>query len=156
MSKPNAIRLLEQAGIKYDTVEYEYDPENLSLDKIAADNGLDIERIFKTLVISTNAGEVLIAVVAGNHSLANKKLAALAGAKKADLVPIPELPNLTGYVRGGCSPIGTKKKFRVFIDETAQFFDWVYVNAGKRGLLFGCSPDDLCAISEGAFADICA
>ena len=154
MSKTNAIRLLEQYNLAYDTLEYEYDENDLSLDKIAADNGLALASIFKTLVTVSSAGEVLIAVIAGNHSLSNKKFAALVGEKKIDLAPVKDLQALTGYIRGGCSPVGMKKKFRTFIDETAETMDWLYVNAGKRGLLFGCKPDDLCLACEGVYADI--
>jgi Cys-tRNA(Pro)/Cys-tRNA(Cys) deacylase len=154
MQKTNAIRLLDQQKIKYDTIEYEYDEDNLSVEKIAIDNNLDLNRIFKTLVCVGNTGEIVVALVSGDAQLSNKKLATLAGLKKIDLAPVKDLQTLTGYIRGGCSPLGMKKQFRIFANSNVQDFDWVYVNAGRRGLLFGCSPQDLVAASGAVVADI--
>jgi Cys-tRNA(Pro)/Cys-tRNA(Cys) deacylase len=154
MTKTNVTRFLEQQGIEYDTVVYMYDEDDLSLDKIAQDNGLEVACIFKTLVTQGSSGAVYVAVIAGNNSLSNKKFASLVGEKKIDLVSVKDLQNLTGYIRGGCSPLGMKKKYPVWIDETAVLLDWLYVNAGKRGLLFGCKPEDLLHVTQGNFADI--
>lgn len=154
MQKTNAIRLLDQKKINYDTVEYAYDEENLSVEKIAQDNNLDLNRIFKTLVCLGNTGEIVVALVSGDAQLSNKKLATLAGLKKIDLAPIKDLQALTGYIRGGCSPLGMKKQFRIFANNNILDFDWVYVNAGRRGLLFGCAPQDLIAAAAAVVADI--
>jgi Cys-tRNA(Pro)/Cys-tRNA(Cys) deacylase len=154
MQKTNAIRLLDQKKINYDTVEYAYDEENLSVEKIAQDNNLDLNRIFKTLVCLGNTGEIVVALVSGDAQLSNKKLATLAGLKKIDLAPIKDLQALTGYIRGGCSPLGMKKQFRIFANNNILDFDWVYVNAGRRGLLFGCAPQDLIAAASAVVADI--
>ncbi|MCP4443420.1 MAG: Cys-tRNA(Pro) deacylase [Aureispira sp.] len=154
MKKTNAIRLLQQQKIEFDTIEYTYAEGDLSIEQIAIDNQLNITKIYKTLVVKGNNTGVVVAVVAGNESLSLKKLSKLSGNKKMAMVPVKELQQLTGYIRGGCSPVGMKKAFAVYISDQAQKLDWVYVNAGLRGLLFGCTPQDLLKVSNGQWADI--
>ena len=154
MKKTNAVRILDQQKIAYDTVEYEYDSENLDLAKIAAENGFVLETIYKTLVLMGDKTGVLVAVVAGHHSLSLKKMAAVSGNKKVEMVAVKDIQNLTGYVRGGCSPIGMKKNFPVYLDETAKTMERIFVNAGVRGILFSCKPEDLLKVSRGEWADI--
>lgn len=152
--KTNALRLLEQQKIAYNTVAYTYSEDNLNIGKIAIDNGLELTQIYKTLVAKGDKTGVVVAVVAGDQSLSLKKLANISGNKKIALVPVKEIQDLTGYIRGGCSPIGMKKQFSTYFDQTAQSLDKIYVNAGLRGILFGCAPADLLLISGGEWADI--
>lgn len=155
MKKTNALRLLQQQKIKFDTIEYTYNTENLSVEQIALDNQLNIGQVYKTLVLKGNSSGIIVAVIAGNKSLSLKKLATASNNKKMAMIPVKELQQLTGYIRGGCSPIGMKKAFPVYIDQAAQKLDWLYVNAGVRGLLFGSNPEDLLKLSNGHWADIC-
>ncbi len=155
MTKTNAIRLLEQAKVPYDTINYEYDENDLSLSHIAEMNGLQTDRIYKTLVTITSDDEIVVVLVGGTKGFVPKKLAALLGCKKVDMLPLAQLQATTGYIRGGCCPLGMKKKFRTLIDQTAINETHIYVNAGQRGLLFGCAPDALLELCGAEYADIC-
>ncbi len=154
MKKTNALRILDQQKIEYNIIEYIYDDKNLDVSKIAEDNGLELAHIYKTLVLIGDRTGVLVAVLAGNHSLSLKKLAAISGNKKVEMAPIKDLEKITGYVRGGCYPIGMKKKFPVYFDKTASDMKYFFVNAGTKGLLFSCSPEKLLNTAEGEWADI--
>jgi len=140
MTKTNALRLLDKAGIAYRLVEYQYDAEDLDVAKIAADNGLELAQVYKTLVCQGDKTGPLVAVVPGDAQLDLKALALASGNKKIALAPLAALTALTGYVRGGCSPIGMKKDFPVILDEDADYWDEILINAGARGLLFGANP----------------
>ncbi len=142
------MRILDRAKIKYETVPYTYDAENLDVGFIARENGLELETVFKTLVLKGDRNGVLVAVVAGNRSLNMKAAARLSGNKKIHLMPIKELEKNTGYIRGGCSPIGMKKKYPVLLDKTAESFPLIYINAGTRGLLLGLPPEELIKVSD--------
>lgn len=154
MKKTNALRLLDQKKIPYETLEYEYNQENLSVKKIAGDNYLKAENIFKTLVAKGDKNGILIAVINGNQTLNLKSAAKVSGNKKIALIPVKDLLNITGYIRGGCSPIGMKKPFPIFIDESAANFETIYVNAGMRGILVKLKPEDLLKITQGELAQI--
>lgn len=154
MKKTNALRILDQQKIAYSTVEYEYDSENLDVAKIASDNGLVLEEVYKTLVLIGDKTGVLVAVVAGHHSLSLKKIASVSGNKKVEMSAVKDLQSLTGYIRGGCSPIGMKKNYPVYIDETGRDLARIFVNAGIRGILFACAPNDLLTACKGEWADI--
>ncbi len=149
--KTNALRMLDAAGIPYSLLTYHYHMDNLSVEHIAAANGLNLSQVFKTLVVKGDNGQAVVAVIPGNQQLNMKALARLAGAKKVALVEAAHLPALTGYVRGGCSPIGMKKLLPVFIDRTAMMWDGIYVNAGARGLLMKIAPADLRMICNAVF-----
>ena len=155
MKKTNALRLLESQQIDYEILEYNYEPENLDLGKIAADNQLDLKIIYKTLVLKGDKSGIIVAVLDGESNVSLKKLAEISGNKKTELVPVKDLQSLTGYIRGGCSPVGMKKKYPVFIDDKAAQLEKIYVNAGARGILFGIKPDELCKICEAIFVNIC-
>lgn len=155
MKKTNAIRILERHKIAYDTVAYQYDPANLALDKIAADNDLELKAVYKTLVAKGDKTGVVIAVVPGDQELNFKALAKASGNKKITLVAVKELQGLTGYIRGGCSPLGMKKEYPVFIEAVAEQLEQMYVNAGVRGVLVGLSPNELGRATKGVFAEIC-
>lgn len=154
MKKTNAIRILEQQKIPFDTVEYTYDSENLSVEQIAADNGLQLELVYKTLVLKGDKGTIVVALIAGDKSLSMKKIAAISLNKKIEMLPVAELQQHTGYIRGGCSPIGMKKQYEVYISEEAEHLEKIYINAGARGLLVGLSPNDLQKAAQAIWAEI--
>jgi len=155
MKKTNALRILDQHKIEYETLEYKYDCENLDVAKIATDNGLILESVYKTLLIIGDKNGTMMAVIPGNRQLSLKKAAVASGNKKVEMAAISDLEKLTGYVRGGCSPIGTKKIFPVYLDVNAKNCDKIFVNAGSRVLLFSCAPMDLFKVCRLEWADIC-
>ncbi len=154
MKKTNAIRLLEKAKIQFNLVEYHYHPDKLELSQIAADNHLELKSVYKTLITKGDKTGPLVAVVPGDQSLNLKKLAACSGNKKIALIPVADLQKTTGYIRGGCSPIALKKPLAVYIDQRVMSLEEVFVNAGTRGLLLGCHPQDLKAITLASIVDI--
>lgn len=154
MKKTNAVRLLDQREISYDLIPYTYDTEDLSVAQIAAANDLSVEAIFKTLVLKGDKTGPLVAVVPGDQNLDMKALAKLSGNKKTTLIAVKKIPSLTGYIRGGCSPLGMKKDFPVYLDESAQALSQVYVNAGQRGLLIKLAPSDLIDATNAALGSI--
>ena len=154
MKKTNAIRLLDQQKVVYKMLEYQYNPEQLSVDKIAQENGLSTPQVFKTLVAKGDKTGIVVAVIGGDKTLNFKMLAKCSGNKKIALVPVKELLGLTGYIRGGCSPIGMKKKFPVFIDESAADFEDLYLNAGVRGLFVKIKLEDLVKVTDGVVVSI--
>jgi len=141
--KTNALRILDGLGIAYRTIAYEVDEEDLSAESVAAKVGLDPERVFKTLALRGASGAVFLACVPAGSELDLKKAAKAAGEKSVDMLPLKELQPTTGYVRGGCSPIGAKRKFPVYLDETATLFEEISVSAGQRGLQVLLAPEEL-------------
>jgi len=156
MKKTNALRLLGQKKIPYETLEYEYNEENLSVKKIAGDNYLEVDNVFKTLVAKGDKTGIIVAVISGSETLNLKALAKVSKNKKIALIAVKELLGITGYIRGGCSPIGMKKNFPVFLDARANDFEEVYVNAGVRGLLVKLKIADLIKATNGTVAEISA
>jgi len=146
--KTNALRILESLGIKYRTISYEVDEEDLSAAHAAAELGLDPDRVFKTLALRGDRTGFFFCCIPGAAELNLKKAAAASGNKSVAMLPLKELQPSTGYIRGGCSPIGAKKKFPVYIDETAQLFDEISVSAGRRGLQMLLAPADLLRAAE--------
>lgn len=142
-TKTNAVRLLETAHIPFATREYEYDENDLAAQHVADALGQDINRVFKTLVLRGERTGLFVCVVPGNCEVNLKKAAAAAGDKKAEMIAMKELLPLTGYIRGGCSPVGMKKPYPTFFHTTALDFDKIYVSAGMRGLQLEISPRDL-------------
>jgi Cys-tRNA(Pro)/Cys-tRNA(Cys) deacylase len=155
MKKTNALRILDQHKIDYKTLEYKYDSDNLDVAKIAEDNGLLLEIIFKTLVLNGDKSGTIMAIIPGDRQLSLKKTAAASGNKKVEMAAVNDLENLTGYVRGGCSPIGTKKAYPVYLDLNAKVREKIFINAGTRGLLFSCAPNDLFKVCKVEWADLC-
>ena len=135
-------------------MEYEIDEELLSAEDAAAKTGIPEERTFKTLCCRGDKTGVMMVCVPAGRELDFKALAAASGNKSAELVHLKEVQGLTGYVRGGCSPLGTKKKYPVIIDDSAMTFDFITVNAGHRGLLFKLAPADLVKATEAKLAPI--
>jgi Cys-tRNA(Pro)/Cys-tRNA(Cys) deacylase len=152
--KTNAARILDRLGIAYRTLEYEVDMHDLSAQSVALKIGLPLEQVFKTLVCRLQDGENVFAVVAGGDELDLKKLAAAAGAKKAELAALKDVEPLTGYVRGGVTVMGAKKTLRAFADETLELFDEISVSAGMRGLQIVLAPQDYLRASEAIVADL--
>lgn len=143
IAKTNVARLLDQAKISYSLVPYIVDEKDLSAGHIAEQLGEDIEQVFKTLVLRGYKTGHFVCVVPGEDEVDLKKAAKISGNKKADLIPMKELLPTTGYIRGGCSPIGMKKPFPTYFHETCILFDYIYVSAGVRGLQLKINPDDL-------------
>ncbi len=153
-NKTNAARLLEKAGIAFELIPYEFDPEDLAAQHVADALGEDIEQVFKTLVLHADKAGYFVCVVPGNAEVDLKKAARVAGAKKADLIPMKDLLPLTGYIRGGCSPVGMKKPFPTFFHLTALDFDRIFVSAGQRGLQLAINPGELIAYVGARCADL--
>ena len=146
--KTNAARLLEAAGIKFELIPYEYSEDDLSAQSVAAELGEDIDRVFKTLVLRGDRNGILVCVIPGNFELDLKLAAKISGNKSCEMVHVRELLGLTGYIRGGCSPIGMKKAYPTFIHESALLYDYIYISAGQRGLQFKLDPQDLIAYTS--------
>lgn len=144
-SKTNAVRLLEAAGIPFELGEYEVDEEDLSGVHAAEMIGMPPEQVFKTLVARGDRNGVAVFCIPVAEELDLKRAAAVSGNKSLQMVHVRELLALTGYIRGGCSPVGMKKHYPTYVDETCILFDRIAVSAGRRGLQLLISPDDLCA-----------
>lgn len=153
-TKTNATRLLESAGVAFQTIEYEVDESDLSGMHIANQLHKEPEGIFKTLVMKGEKNGYFVCCLPVCDELDLKKVAKAFGDKKVDLIPMKELKDLTGYIRGGCSPIGMKKKFPTLIDETIILFDEIYVNAGMRGMMIAVEPNALIQFVEAKTADL--
>ena len=141
--KTNAARLLEAAGIKFELIPYEYSEDDLSAQSVAAELGEDIDLVFKTLVLRGDRNGIFVCVIPGDFELDLKLAARISGNKSCEMVHVRELLPLTGYIRGGCSPIGMKKAYPTFIHESALLYDFIYISAGQRGLQLKLDPRDL-------------
>lgn len=153
VNKTNAARLLDRAKIPYALIPYEVDPDNLDARHVADSLGEDINKVFKTLVLRSDKG-YFVCVVPGNREVDLKKAAKAMGAKKAEMIAVKELLPLTGYIRGGCSPLAMKKPFPTFFHTTANQFDTIYVSAGVRGVQIAVQPTKLIDYVNGAVADL--
>lgn len=145
IEKTNAARLLDRAKIAYQLVPYEVDENNLAATHVAEQLGEPIERVYKTLVLRGDRNGHFVCIIQGDKEVDLKAAAKISGNKSAELIPMKELLPTTGYIRGGCTPIGMKKRFPTFIDTTATTFDYIYISAGIRGLQLKLSPHDLIA-----------
>ena len=152
INKTNVARLLDKAKVKYELIHYEVDENDLSAIHVAESLGENIEQVFKTLVLHGDKSGHFVCVIPGEHEVNLKKAAKVSGNKKCDLIPMKELLPLTGYIRGGCSPIGMKKHFPTYIHESCRLFEHIYVSAGVRGLQIKIAPNDLVLQSK---AQIC-
>lgn len=141
--KTNAARLLDAAGIKYELIPYEVDENNLDAGHVAAQLGEDLDCVFKTLVLRGDKSGLFVCVVPGSTEVDLKVAAKISGNKNCEMIHVKELLPLTGYIRGGCSPIGMKKPYPTFIHESAILYDYIYISAGVRGLQIRISPADL-------------
>ena len=154
VQKTNAMRLLDSAGFEYEMASYEYDESDLSGVHAAEELGVEPDVVFKTLVTRGDGGSLFVFVIPVAESLDLKKAAKVSGNKSIEMIHVKEIMDLTGYLRGGCSPIGMKKLYPTFIDETAVLFEKIYFSAGKRGVQIILEPDKLAEITEAEFADI--
>lgn len=152
--KTNAARLLDKAKIGYNLIPYEFDENDLAAQHVADSLGQDIARVFKTLVLHGDRTGYLVCVVPGNMEVDLKALAKVSGNKKVEMIAMKELLSVTGYIRGGCSPIGMKKKFPTYFHETVNDFETVYVSAGVRGLQLEIAPSELIAYTQGIVAAV--
>ncbi len=154
MTTTNAMRILSSLGVSFDVAEYLVDEEQIDAVSVARALGVAPEIVFKTLVARNEKNEPLVFCVPGPAELNWKKAARAAGSRKVELVPLRELTPLTGYVRGGCSPIGMKKRYPTWIDEIAMAYDRIYVNAGARGIQVIVAPAQLCRAADAVVADL--
>lgn len=158
VSKTNAVRLLDQLGIRYELRAYEVDPDDLAAETVAAKIGLPTEQVFKTLVARPSGRKdrdgIVMAVIPGDQELDLKALALAAGEKKIELVPVKELQALTGYIRGGVTALAGKREYPVFVDETIELFDVVSISAGMRGLQILIAPGDYLRAAKGTVAEL--
>lgn len=154
MNKTNAVRMLEAAGIKFRTAEYKVDENDLSGMHVAEQLGQPPEQVFKTLVLKGEKTGYLVCCIPVNAELDLKKAAKAAKDKRVEMLHMKDLLSVTGYIRGGCSPVGMKKKFPTFIDETAILFDEIAVSAGIRGAQIIVEPNALCEYVEAEFVDL--
>lgn len=154
IAKTNAARILDQQKITYELIPYEVDENDLGAAHIANQLGEDIRKVFKTLVLKGERKGYFVCVIPGAEEVDLKKAAKVMGDKKCDLIPMKELLPLTGYIRGGCSPIGMKKQFPTFIHETCLEYDLIHISAGVRGLQFGIHPKDLIKVSQATVCDL--
>jgi Cys-tRNA(Pro)/Cys-tRNA(Cys) deacylase len=154
MIKTNVMRLLEQAGISYRAMEYVVDEDNLAGEHVAEQINMPPEQVFKTLVAKGEKKGIVVFCIPVNTELNLKKTASMIGDKKIEMLPVKDLLATTGYIRGGCSPIGMKKKYTTFMDETAILFDEITVSAGVRGCQLCIPRGQLVEYIDAALCDI--
>jgi Cys-tRNA(Pro)/Cys-tRNA(Cys) deacylase len=154
MPKTNAVRYLEAHNVQHSVLTYEVDESDLSGITVANKIGVDPEKVFKTLVTRGEKNGINVFCIPVTEELDLKKAAVASGNKKIEMIKEKELLPLTGYIKGGCSPIGMKKKYPTYIDETAQLFDEIYVSAGVRGMQIKISPEELVKILECDYAEL--
>ena len=155
VKKTNAMRELERAGIAYTVHTYAHDDDDFSGARIAAQLGEDPDQVFKTLVCMSPSGGHVVCCIPVDQELDLKRAARAAGCKALSMLPLRALTPTTGYVRGGCSPVGMKKRFPTVIDETCQLFDTIMVSGGRRGIQLELDPAELVRITKAQMADIC-
>jgi Cys-tRNA(Pro)/Cys-tRNA(Cys) deacylase len=154
MKKTNAARLLDKSRINYEMVEYRVDEDDLSAVHVAAILGQNVEQVFKTLVLRGNANGIFVAVIPGDAEVNLKKAAKISRNKNAELVQMKELLDLTGYIRGACSPLAMKKNYPIFIHESCRNFENIFVSAGKRGMQLKLNPTDLILCTRAVICDL--
>lgn len=152
--KTNAARILDQMKLHYDLIPYDVDESDLGAQHIAEQLGQPIERLFKTLVLRGDKLGLFVCVIPGAEEVDLKKAAKVTGNKKVEMIHVKELLPLTGYIRGGCSPIGMKKALPTWFHQSVMDHDSVYCSAGQRGLQFRIAPADLVGAAHGQLADL--
>ena len=154
IEKTNAARLLDKVGLQYNLIPYEFDENDLAAQHVADSLGQDIARVFKTLVLHGDKTGHLVCVIPGNCEVDLKALAKASGNKKVEMILMKDLLAVTGYIRGGCSPIGMKKRFPTYFHSTVVDHETIYVSAGVRGLQVQIAPQDLVSFVGGTIADV--
>lgn len=152
--KTNASRILDRLKVPYSLVEYEVDPEHLDATHVAASLGEDIKTVYKTLVLHGDKTGYFVCVIQGDKEVDLKKAAKASGNKKVAMIPMKELLPLTGYIRGGCTAIGMKKPFPVYINENVSQLEEIFVSAGRRGLQIKLSPQDYIKVTSATISDL--
>lgn len=154
ISKTNAARILDRAAVTYELIPYEVDESDLAAGHVAEQLGEDIRQVFKTLVLRGDRTGLFVCVVPGDREVDLKAAARVSGNKNAAMIPMKELLGATGYIRGGCSPIGMKKALPTYLDRTALDFETIYFSAGVRGLQIALAPEELIRVTGAAVAEI--
>lgn len=154
INKTNVARLLDRGKIAYELVPYEVDENNLAATHVAEQLGEDIAQVFKTLVLRGDKHGIFVCVIPGDKEVDLKKAAKMSGNKSAEMIAMKELLPTTGYIRGGCSPIGMKKNFPVYIQESCLSHDYIYISAGQRGLQIKIAPADLIGFVSAQVGDM--
>jgi Cys-tRNA(Pro)/Cys-tRNA(Cys) deacylase len=154
MTKTNAARILDKHGIKYELLTYEVDESDLSAIAVADKLKENIDRVFKTLVLRGDKSGIFVCIIPGAEELDLKKAANISGNKNAAMIPVKDILTITGYIRGGCSPVGMKKDYPTFIDESCFLYDFIFVSAGMRGLQLKIKPDDLVLVTSSLSDDL--
>ena len=152
--KTNAARILDRAGIGYELREYDFDENDLSAQHVASVLGVNPKQVFKTLVLKGDRTGYFVTVIPSEKEVNLKVAAAVSGNKSCDLIPMKDLLSVTGYIRGGCSPIGLKKPFPVFFDSSVENFDRIFISAGQRGKQFFISPGPLLNFTHAVLASL--
>ncbi|MEW9701176.1 Cys-tRNA(Pro) deacylase [Paenibacillus sp. SI8] len=153
-TKTNACRILDALHIPYTLHEYEWDEDQLDAATVAEKVGIPVHQLFKTLVLRGDKTGILAACIPGDQELNLKSLAAVSGNKKVEMVAVKDIQTLTGYIRGGVSPLGMKKKYSFFLDSSVTRLDPVSISAGRRGLQIFVKGTDLAAASEALLVEI--
>ena len=153
-NKTNAARILDRCGIAYELKTYDVDESDLSAVHVAASVGMPIEMVYKTLVACGDKTGVIMGVIRGDYELDLKALASASGNKRVEMVHLKEVFGLTGYIRGGCSPLGAKKAYPVYLDESAMVNEKIAVSAGRRGEQIILAPSDLVSATKATVAKI--
>ncbi len=151
--KTNAMRILESLSITYEIHQYEWDEEHLDAIHAAESAGLELERVYKTIVMRNSDKDVFVFCLPAEFEISLKKARAVTASKEIDLIKLTELQPLTGYIRGGCSPLGMRKHYPTFISELAALEETIYVSGGMRGVQIEIKPDDLVKATAAEYAD---
>lgn len=154
-TKTNAMRILDKAGVAYEARTYPHGREAVDGVTVAELTGENPDYVFKTLVTVSNKKEYFVFVIPVALELDLKKAARAAGAKAVEMIHVKEINKVTGYIRGGCSPLGMKKQYKTYFHETAQKIPVIMVSGGKIGTQVALAPADLCRLTGGAYADLC-
>jgi Cys-tRNA(Pro)/Cys-tRNA(Cys) deacylase len=154
VTKTNAARILDSQGIRYELIAYDVDESDLSAVAVAEKLRQDIDLVFKTLVLRGDKSGIFVCIIPGAEELNLKKAAQISGNKNAAMIPMKEILDVTGYIRGGCSPIGMKKHYPSYIDEICLIYDFIFVSAGLRGLQLKILPDDLIRVTQCKTGDL--
>ena len=154
INKTNVARILDQKKVVYELVPYTVDESDLAATHVAAELGEDIAQVFKTLVLRGDRNGLLVCVIPGDKEVDLKKAAKLSGNKKVEMIAMKELLPLTGYIRGGCCPIGMKKPYPTWIHSTCQEFPFIYISAGVRGVQLKINPADLLKVTGASVSDL--
>lgn len=154
VQKTNVARLLDRDKVPYELIPYDFDESDLGAAHVAEALGEDVRQVFKTIVLHGDRTGHLVCVVPGDAEVDLKKAARVSGNKKVEPLPLKELLPTTGYIRGGCSPIGMKKRFPTYVDRSAEAHPHIYVSAGQRGLQVRIAPADLLREARAELADL--